>query len=521
MPTPASALDELLRLLDAGDVAAAREVARRLQRTHVLASQVAAEVLHEVRQPLLGIKAYAQLAGEPPQGAPETRRTSQVVLAQVERIEHIISDYTRLVSESPPPRERLSLAGPVQAARAHFALLSDASRVHVEVEVQEDVQVEGNGRLLEQLTLNLLSNARDALGAAGGQVKVVVGREGALPALLVADWGPGVPPELRERIFEPYVSGRGRGSGLGLAVCRRIAQEHRASIALAPPGLLADLPPPTTVFRVLFPAAGAAPARRRRLLVVDDEAIIRSVFEELMGRECEVVTADSAEAALQHLSRGRFDVVVADKNLPGRSGLELAREARRLDARSRVILMTGHPSLVTAQEAMELGVLDYLLKPFDEIRDVRDALRRALAAAEEDEARPPSPAAPAPAPAGALRWVDVYEDEPESARSVVDALMLLGLQPRLLSEAAPSAGAAPPVGVVVSWDFAPARGKQAVALGRAAARGAPFVVLCEHLSMDTTLEALRGGAVACLPRMPRDVRGLSRELQRALQRPRR
>ena len=71
-----------------------------------------------------------------------------------------------------------------------------------------------------------------------------------------------------------------------------------------------------------------------------------------------------------------MDLIVTDKNLPGLSGLELAQQARRLDPGSRVILMTGYPSLVTAQQALELGLLDYLLKPFDDIREVRDEAAR-------------------------------------------------------------------------------------------------------------------------------------------------
>ncbi|MFY0577955.1 response regulator [Cystobacter fuscus] len=114
---------------------------------------------------------------------------------------------------------------------------------------------------------------------------------------------------------------------------------------------------------------------------MDDEEIIRSVFKDLMSRECEVLEAAHAEEALAILEHGRVDLILTDKNLPGLSGLELARRARQLDPHSRVILMTGYPSLVTAQEALELGLLDYLLKPFDDIREVRVRLREALTGA--------------------------------------------------------------------------------------------------------------------------------------------
>jgi DNA-binding NtrC family response regulator len=215
-----------------------------------------------------------------------------------------------------------------------------------------------------------------------------------------------------------------------------------------------------------------------------------------------VVEAATAEDALDELQHAHFDLIVTDKNLPGLSGLDLAAEARRLNPTSKIILMTGYPSLVTAQQALELGVMDYLLKPFDEIREVREKIRSAIAA---------------PIPSrfvAANKRVDVYESDPASAQQISEALQLSGMEPHLHTEAAPAES--PPAGVVVSWTFAPASGREAVRLGRKVSRGAPFVILAEHLTMETALECLRGGSAACLPKLLSDVKALSRELTRAL-----
>ncbi|MCP3105390.1 hybrid histidine protein kinase/response regulator SinK [Myxococcus sp. K15C18031901] len=495
IPAP---LAQLLQALDAGDLPAARAAAAALQRSGAHSVQLAAEVLHELRQPLLGVKAYAQLLAE--DGGPTG--PLRLLLAQVERMEQIVSDYIRLASERPAPQQRLSLAAPIWAAAKLFSVNPDSARISLEVEAPEDITVQGNARLIEQLTLNLLNNARDAM-AGRGRVKVVLTRDGAHPVLYVADWGPGIPEELRERIFEPYVTASKRGTGLGLAVCRRIAQEHHAQIGLAPPGTLRDVPPPATVFRVLFPPTDAAPPRRPRLLVVDDETIIRMVFRDLMGKECEVIEAASGEEALDLLREAPVDLIVTDKNLPGLSGLELAQQARRLYSTSRVILMTGYPSLVTTQQALELGVVDYLLKPFDDIREVRALLRATLAA----------PAAAVNVVPTARR-VDVLEDNPATAAQIAEALELIGLEARILPTSELIALESP-AGVVVSWDFAPAYGRKALELGKALAQGAPFVVLAEHLTMETALESLRAGAAACLPKLLSDTTALSRELSRA------
>jgi CheY-like chemotaxis protein len=498
METPAP-LAHLLQALEVGDLAAAKAAAAALQRTGAGSTQLAAEVLHELRQPLLGVKAYAQLLSE------ETGPVGplKLLLAQVDRMEQIISDFVRLSSDRAAPQQPLSLASAVWAAAKLFALNPDSSRVSLEVEAPEHITVQGNSRLLEQLTLNLLNNARDAM-ASRGRIKVKLTQEGSAPVMYVADWGPGIPREMREKIFEPYVSSSKRGTGLGLAVCRRIAHEHHAQLSLAPTDALPDQPPPSTVFRVVFPATAVeVPAQRKRVLIVDDESIIRMVFRDLMGKECEVLEAGTAEEALELLRNEPVDLIVTDKNLPGISGLALAQQARAMNSQARILLMTGYPSLGTTQEALELGVMDYLLKPFDDIRQVRALIRSALAA-------------PPVQPRSALgKRVDVLDDNPTSSRIITEALGRLGLEARLIANTEIVA-MEPPMAVLVSWDFTPAYGRKALELGKALAQGAPFIVLVEHLTMETTLDSLRAGAIACLPRLFFDAPALSRELSRAL-----
>jgi CheY-like chemotaxis protein len=499
METPAP-FAHLLQALEIGDLDAAKAAALELQRAGVGSTQLAAEVLHELRQPLLGVKAYAQLLAE------ETGPVGplKLLLAQVDRMEQIISDFVRLSSDRAAPQQRLPLSNAVWAAAKLFALNPDSSRVSLEVDAPEHISVQGNARLLEQLTLNLLNHARDAM-AGRGRIKILLTVEASAPVLYVADWGPGIPREMRDKIFEPYVSSSKRGTGLGLAVCRRIAQEHHAQLSLAPTDSLPDQPPPSTVFRVAFPPSSVeAPVERKRLLVVDDESIIRMVFRDLMGKECEVLEAGTAEEALELLRKEPVDLIVTDKNLPGLSGLALAQQARTLNPQARILLMTGYPSLGTTQEALELGVMDYLLKPFDDIRQVRALIRATLAA---------PPAQPRPAPMG--KRVDVIDDNPTSSRIVTEALARLGLEARVISSTEVVA-MDPPMAVLVSWDFTPAYGRKALELGKALAQGAPFVVLVEHLTMETTLDSLRAGAIACLPRLFFDAPALSRELARAL-----
>jgi CheY-like chemotaxis protein len=468
--------------------------------------EIAAEVLHEIKQPLLGLKAYLQLIRDDPgRQVPVT-----LLLAQVERIEQIVGDFHRLTNDRPPPMTALKLATPVRHAVAHFTAMPGNQDLKVDVQVVFEVEIKGNMRLLEQLTLNLLNNARDAMNGKGS-IKLQVTRDALKPVLYVADWGPGIPAELKDKVFEPYVTTKTTGTGLGLVVCQRIAAEHHAKLELAAPEVMHESPPPSTVFRLSFASKTGADvaARRQRVLVVDDEAVIRLLFKDLLSKEYDFAEADTAEAALAQLGQGAFDLLICDKNLPGLSGLDLAQQAKQKWPALKVMLMTGYPSLVTAQQSVELGLVDYLVKPFDDIRVVREKIRDAAAA---------QPAAPVAAGAPKNKRIDVYEDNPASSRQIVEALTALGYQPQVLTTSVPG-GAEPPLAIILSWDFTPALGKGGIAFVKHFANGVPFVVLAEHLTMESALESLRGGALACLPKLLNDTKALGRELVRALQLP--
>jgi DNA-binding response OmpR family regulator len=492
-----TALDDLGLALERGDVASAQTAASTLKQELSAHTQIAAEVVHELRQPLVGIKAYAQLLGESVQG---TQEPLSQLLAQVERMEQIISDYTRLATDKQAPKDLINLSGHIERARRFFALSPESALIQLEVELPEAAEIHGNGRLVEQLVLNLLNNAREAVSGKG-RIRLSLRLEERAPILYVADWGPGIPAEMQKRIFEPYVTSKSRGSGLGLAVCRRIAQEHGAKIELCPPQTLPD--GPSTVFRVAFPTSEVLPESRHRILVVDDEPIIRLLFRDMLSAEYDIVDVGTAEEALDELARSRFDLIISDQNLPGMSGLQLATEARRRDDSSRILLMTGRPTLPTAQQALQLGLLDYLLKPFEGLEQVSKKIRTALSEKPRAHHIPQN------------KRVDVYEDRPQLAAPIASALFELGMAPQLLRRPV-AGGQEPPAAVLVSWELSFAPGVAGIELGRQMARGAPVIVVAEHLSMEMVLECLRGGASACLPRSAVDSAALSRELASAL-----
>lgn len=127
-----------------------------------------------------------------------------------------------------------------------------------------------------------------------------------------------------------------------------------------------------------------------RILVVDDEASMRRMLEILFKEEgYEVVTADSAEAALQALARKPFDLVLSDIRMPGLTGLDLLRRLKEEESSTEVVLMTAYASTESAIEALKLGAFDYITKPFqvEELRAVveRVMIKKGLARTPEEQ----------------------------------------------------------------------------------------------------------------------------------------
>ena len=221
--------------------------------------ELSAVVAHEVRNPLGAIfnsvASLKRLVG--PQSP--TLPLLEIVGEESERLNHIVNDLLEFARPAQPQLKAQPLAPLLQEAVA--AAVAEA-RVPLEVTwaLGEGLQpVPMDERLLRQAFLNLAQNAAQAMPQ-GGLLRVAVHLEaGARESVRVEleDSGPGVPPELRSRIFEPFFTTRAQGTGLGLALVKRIIESHAGSVEVtAGPGGGA-------LFRVLLPVAQAPRERAR------------------------------------------------------------------------------------------------------------------------------------------------------------------------------------------------------------------------------------------------------------------
>ena len=115
------------------------------------------------------------------------------------------------------------------------------------------------------------------------------------------------------------------------------------------------------------------------VLVVDDEPIVLQVFSRVLSEKgLRTRTASNAEEALKLLDEGGIACVLADKNMPGMDGIEMLRRVREAQPHCAFIVMTGYASTESAIEALRLGAVDYLQKPFDDLDDVARRTEEAI-----------------------------------------------------------------------------------------------------------------------------------------------
>ena len=124
--------------------------------------------------------------------------------------------------------------------------------------------------------------------------------------------------------------------------------------------------------------AGKEEQRRARVMVVEVEGTRRQLMAEFLGRDYEVITASNGEQALAQLQQAKFDLVIADRNLPGMSGLRVIEQAQRLLPHCASVLYTAYPSYETVKEAFELGVDAYLVRPNQDLKSLSEKVAGAL-----------------------------------------------------------------------------------------------------------------------------------------------
>ncbi|MGE5850983.1 MAG: ATP-binding protein, partial [Candidatus Methylomirabilota bacterium] len=226
------------------------DLQRRFGRTQRLATlgQLTATMAHEIGTPLNSVAVHLQLLSRSPGLTAQDRQRLRTIDGQIHRlvqtVEQLLASTRGRVSQPETADLNLLVRSVTDLMAPIFAAKGIKGTIAMDSQLPK-LQVDGHQ--MQQVVLNLLTNAVDAMPA-GGQLRIETGTDGDAAFLRIADSGPGISLESRDRIFEPFFTTKvGGGTGLGLAICRQIIETHKGRIEVT------DTPGGGATFTVRLP----------------------------------------------------------------------------------------------------------------------------------------------------------------------------------------------------------------------------------------------------------------------------
>ena len=355
---------------------------------------LAAGVAHEFNNLLAVISGTAEIA----QGGPadEQERALQTIVDAARRGSSVTRGLLTFARRMTPLRQYAAITEAIEPVLALLEHEFAREQIVVERRYHAVPATVYDLGMISQVVLNLLTNSRDAMRPRGGTIVVAVDQAGPNLRVAVRDNGAGIPAQLLDRIFDPFMTTKtpssGSGTGLGLSISYGIVADHGGKIVVD------SVEGQGTTITVLLPIVqeppGTAPARRvasgaraRRVVVVDDEPLIAQAIHQFLTREgysSRVFT--KPEEALAAIRAAPTDFVVADFSMPGMDGVTLIERVGAAQGPTACVLITGEVEDRHVQRARTAGVEHILEKPFamQELQATLAELRPAVAAGRQE-----------------------------------------------------------------------------------------------------------------------------------------
>jgi signal transduction histidine kinase/CheY-like chemotaxis protein len=373
--------------------------AQRLESLGVLAGGIA----HDFNNILMAILGNAELAQIGlPADSPATDSLKEIEKASA-RAAELCRQMLAYAGKERLVMERVDLSS-IAARTAKLLKASLPKKITLDFTLTEDLpRIEADISQIQQVVVNLVTNAAEAIGSGVGAISVRTGAircdeeclgkgvvhdglaAGSYVFVEVADDGPGFDEATQAKLFDPFFTTKFTGRGLGLPAVLGIVRSHGGTI------LVDSEVGRGSRLQVLLPALGAAepgseaseqrkPPASRTVLFVDDEAPVRKVGGDMLRfLGYEVISASSCEDAERQLEgeRERIACVLLDLTMPEKNGEECLQGLQALCPGVRVVIVSGHDERQVAERLAGRGVTGFLQKPFNLAR-LRETLQQAL-----------------------------------------------------------------------------------------------------------------------------------------------
>jgi PAS domain S-box-containing protein len=378
------------------------EVLRQAHKMEAIGT-LAGGIAHDFNNILGAVIGFSEIAlDKTPEGSPVRRHLERIFTAGI-RGRDLVKQILTFSRRAEQEKQQLKLAPVVKEA---LKLLGASLPSTIDIRTnfrKEPGFVLADPTQMQQVIMNLCTNAAHAMGQGGGKISMDLSAfsfsspedapdptmsPGSYARFSVTDTGVGMPPEILEHIFDPFFTTKaaGEGTGLGLSVVHGIVTSHGGTITVS------SEPDKGSTFTIYLPklleeqsrdsgdGAGPTPMGHERILFIDDEEDLAAMAHEMLtdlGYRTTSEASPREALAFVRLDPYAFDLVITDQTMPGITGMDLVKEILSIRADMPIIMCTGFSYVVDADSAKAAGIKASIMKPLTK-KEIATIVRKVL-----------------------------------------------------------------------------------------------------------------------------------------------
>ncbi|NNF06397.1 MAG: response regulator [Candidatus Eisenbacteria bacterium] len=376
-----------------------KEISLQLAQVGKLASlgTLASGVAHELNNPLAGVHAFAELLLMDTDFPEKYRDKIRKIIKQADRMASIIKHLRKLSRDSKDsPAYEHDLKEPLQDAIDLIYRKLEFEKIQVDTQITEkSLPVMADPVRIESIFQNLLINSMQAFVGrhrSDRRISIKVYENKGSVVVVYEDNAGGIPKPVIDKIFDPFFTTKevGAGTGLGLAIAKQTVNEFGGDIlvqsdhetqtrfVITMPKSHGDAKPVQAIAGTKANITTKTPTQHQPILIVDDEPNLTEVLDTLLQDSYAVTTCSDPLKALALLHHTTYYALITDLRMPGLSGEELMRRARKLQPNLRLGVMSGHMEEDLLDELEEFQPLLFIEKPFPKLSQLRERIMNHL-----------------------------------------------------------------------------------------------------------------------------------------------
>lgn len=379
------------------DITAKRRMDQRAMQTEKLTSLglLTSGIAHELNNKLTPILGFADLISTKDMGIKDQSRLS-VIINAANSAKHIVESLLKFSRNKPPEKIAFDMRDIIKRTVSLYTPTVKKRGIKLQCdECPYPLYVRADMNCIEQVLVNFINNAIDAIDDQPGSILLKSGLVDNFIHVSIEDSGPGIPEEIMTKIFDPFFTtkSKDKGTGLGLSICYGIISDHKGEISLdnTGHGAVACIKIPAMVtdnqLQQAEVKAEKTPPRTRvqesgkrsMIMVVEDEEDLLDLMVDTLSPDYEVTPFSNGQTAYDHLTERRWELIISDLRMPVMDGMELYHTAIKNHPwlTKRFMFITGDTYDYQIKEFLETTGVAFLRKPF-RIKDLREIVNKQL-----------------------------------------------------------------------------------------------------------------------------------------------